>query len=250
MGELFYKEEFRGVLSRILTENTSTNQIMDCLPQGRERIFPQTDIAAIEIRGDAIQWHNFRFWALSLLDRLGFVCENPALGYYRLRVEPVPEFLNPQLCPNPSDFEGSFILLRRLLQSMTLLGLGHHAKQVYNIMMWLMYVRRLGPTQQTMFKTFTTWCTTTLMPHFVASTEIHPPEETASMPEPTPGSALREFEYQVTRDSKEWATLVSCEHDIIARPFKTSDNRRMLICPVVGTGACPLNVEVAVRTED
>ncbi len=237
----FYIDEYYPVLLRIADKGLTSNQVINLLPRDRESIFPQTEQSAASIRSDPIQFHNFRAWALTMLGLLGFQCTDPANGYYRLVAEPMPTFLS-KANAEPENHLSSFELLQRTLQSMTLVGLGQHAKQIYNHMLYLWFQRRLLHSQGPAFTLFSTWCNTTLFRLF--DLNIQPP---FPLPDSLPdfkGTALLSLEYRLARQGTTMIKLESCRHGILSNYNATT---QLTHCRVTGEKNCGFSIKPETR---
>lgn len=235
MSEGFYVHEFYEVLVRSV--NAPINQVFNLLPPDRERIFPTTEVAAASIRASVEQTQNFRFWALSMLDRLGFICDNPGLGYYRTRNDP-PEFLS-KACAAKIDHEGSFLLLQRTLHSLALMGFGYHVRQIFNHMVRL-FLQRQSTQNVTIQSSFIPWSNRTLLPAILAN-----PDQVCSNVKPInaetpPGTPMDTFEFGIEHRMQ----AVCCLHGIIAAPGTNVNAERVMRCRVQSDNNCQFSEPV------
>ena len=243
MSDAFYIKDYHSILLRITeNKNINSNQVINLLPRDRESIFPQTEIAAAGIRADPIQFHNFRAWAFTMLDLLGFVCTDPVHGYYRLATEHVPEFLSAN-CADPAEHSSSFELLQRTLQSMALVGLGHHAKQIYNHMLSLFFLRKIQQKHGPTFQVFMTWCNLTLLPLFCSDIQqpFPNPEDLPSYADATP---MLEIEYLTVRGGTTLLKLLSCKHGVVAI---YNNDSKLMRCRMPGEKSCGFAIAPELR---
>lgn len=237
MTESFFDFEFHEVLVRIQSNNVPVNQIISMLPGDRERIFPTTEVSAASIRANPTQVHNARFWILSMLDKLGFICENPGLGYYKVRGE-APDFVG-QAASAKGDHEGSFDLLQRCMHSLALLGFGYHSRQLFNHMCRLYFQFRMKPNQVVAYQnSFLPWCNRILFAAIIANPDqecsiVRPPNQTVP-----PGEPMNSFEFSSKASSDQKLQAVCCSHGLIAAPSTTPNGARVLRCRIVGANNC------------